>query len=110
MSADRPAVRAVADLEREAAGPPRRNGEPVFEAPWESRAFGMAVALNERGAYPWDEFRQRLVERIASGELPYYESWLEAFESLVLARGLLTPEELEARAREFGELRRDPEL
>ncbi len=29
---------------------PRRNGEPVFEAPWESRAFGLAAAyLDGRG-------------------------------------------------------------
>ena len=31
-------------------GPPRANGELVFEAPWESRAFGVAVALHESGA------------------------------------------------------------
>ena len=30
-----------------AAAPPRSNGELVFEAPWESRSFGMAVALSE---------------------------------------------------------------
>ena len=32
-----------------AAAPPRSNGELVFEAPWESRSFGMAVALSEPG-------------------------------------------------------------
>jgi len=25
---------------------PRRNGEPVFDAPWQSRAFGMVVSLH----------------------------------------------------------------
>ena len=38
---------------------PRRNGEPVFNEPWESRVFGMAVGLCERGFYDWDEFRDR---------------------------------------------------
>ena len=90
------------------AAPPRRNGEPVFEAPWESRAFGMAVALNQRGAYAWDDFRERLVEQVGSEARPYYESWLSAFEALVLARGLVAFEELETRVREYLELRRDP--
>ena len=31
------------------AAPPRDNGELVFAAPWESRAFGLALALNEAG-------------------------------------------------------------
>jgi hypothetical protein len=26
---------------------PRKNGELVFEAPWEGRVFGMAVAMSE---------------------------------------------------------------
>ena len=32
---------------------PRKNGELVFEAPWEARAFGLAVALSEAGQFPW---------------------------------------------------------
>ena len=42
---------------------PRTNGELVFEAPWEGRVFGMAVALNDQGVYPWRDFRDQLVER-----------------------------------------------
>ncbi len=99
--------RAVANLEG-AAALPRKNGELVFEAPWEGRAFGMAIVLHEKGTYAWEEFRDRLVERIAPDSPRYYESWLGAFESLVLARGLVAPEELEARVEEYRELRRDP--
>ena len=99
----------IAGLEGGAALP-RRNGELTFDAPWEGRAFGMAVAMHEKGAFAWDEFRDRLVERVAAGGPRYYESWLAAFEALVLARGLVEPGELEARAREFRELRRDPIL
>ena len=101
--------RGVAGLEGRASLP-RKNGELVFEAPWQGRAFGMAVVLHEKGAYPWDEFRDRLVARVAEGPPSYYEGWLAAFESLLLARGLLSDEELDARAREFKELRRDPVL
>src|SRR5207302_9267381 len=56
----------IANLEGPSALP-RKNGELVFEAPWEGRAFGIAVALSERGTYGWDEFRERLVERLAGG-------------------------------------------
>ena len=101
--------REVAALEGTAALP-RRNGELVFQAPWEGRAFGMAVALRDRGVYRWDEFRELLVQRVAGGPPGYYESWLEAFEDLLLARGLIGHAELRARAQEFKDLRRDPLL
>jgi hypothetical protein len=45
---------------------------------------------------------------VAEGSPRYYESWLAAFEALLEARGLVAHEELEARAREFKELQRDP--
>lgn len=100
-----------------AAAPPRKNGELVFEAPWESRAFGMAVALHGKGTYTWQEFTSRLAMKIASSDggqsdyavLPvapgaeavYYERWLEALESVLIEKGLMTGEELEARTREY---------
>jgi nitrile hydratase accessory protein len=99
--------RGVAGLDG-AAALPRRNGELVFEAPWEGRAFGMAVVLREKGVYAWDDFRQRLVKRIGDRSTPYYESWLDAFESLVLARGLVDSDELATRVADYRELRRDP--
>ena len=79
---------------------PRKNGELVFTAPWEGRAFGMAVALNDQGAYDWDAFRDRLKASIASAEetgegSTYYERWLHSFESLLIDRGLVSREELD---------------
>jgi hypothetical protein len=46
---------------------PRRNGEPVFDAPWQSRAFGMVVSLHTDGKYPWNDFKARLIDAIADG-------------------------------------------
>ncbi len=103
MSVDR----SIAYLEGEAALP-RKNGELVFDAPWEGRAFGLAVVLSEKGEYAWDEFRGRLVDAIASGDRRYYESWLEALESLLLARGIVKADEVEERAQEYVRLERDP--
>ena len=37
---------------------PRRNGELVFQAPWESRAFGVAIALHDAGAIDYEAFRR----------------------------------------------------
>jgi nitrile hydratase accessory protein len=85
---------------------PRRNGELVFAAPWEARAFGMAAALNESGLYEWRDFSQGLAAQTAATEqheLPpsYYERWLATLEKLAIARGLLTPEEIEARTAAY---------
>jgi nitrile hydratase accessory protein len=97
----------IANLERGAALP-RKNGELVFKAPWEGRAFGMAVFLNEKGEYAWDDFRARLVDEIAEGSSEYYESWLSAFESLLIDHGIVTVDELARRASEYAALERDP--
>ena len=72
---------------------PRKNGELVFEAPWEGRVFGMAVALNDDASYAWDDFRDRLVAEIAAAEehgddSGYYERWLASFERLLLETGV----------------------
>jgi cobaltochelatase CobN len=99
------ADRVIADMEGAAAAP-RRNGELVFAEPWEGRAFGMAVALNESRCYPWEDFRRRLIAEIAAadagGDGPgYYERWLAAFEQLLSEQGLVSHAELDERTFEF---------
>ena len=95
-----------------AAAVPRKNGELVFEAPWEGRAFGMAVAMSDRRLYPWGEFRDRLVREIAAADArddpsSYYERWLASLESLAIAKGLVSREELDARTDEYASGERD---
>ena len=84
---------------------PRKNGELVFEAPWEGRAFGIAVALGDEGLYEWRDFSQRLAAEIADtpdkSRSSYYEQWLAALETLAVDRGLLTREEINGRTDEF---------
>jgi nitrile hydratase accessory protein len=91
---------------------PRQNGELVFDAPWEGRAFGIAVALNEQAVYPWRSFRDALVERIAEDDAAarpttYYERWLASLENLLLKQGLVTKEELDVRTAEYASGARD---
>ena len=83
---------------------PRKNGELQFEEPWEARAFGLAVALNSNGTYAWQDFSEGLAMQIgkaeasAEGETHYYENWLKTLEKLVIEQGLISADELEARA------------
>ena len=77
---------------------PTANGELQFAAPWEGRAFGLAMALVDRLDLDWDEFRQRLIVAIADEpERPYYESWVAAVESLATDHGLVDHAEVVAR-------------
>jgi nitrile hydratase accessory protein len=101
-------VRAVEPAVAEMTGAealPRANGEMIFTAPWESRAFAAAVALHTAGVYPWERFRVRLIEQIAqgppSGGDRYYERWLAALEAVLAAEGLVTAEELRQRMDEL---------
>ncbi len=76
---------------------PRDNGELTFAAPWEARAFALAVALVEQLDLPWDAFRLRLMDAIE--QMPqrrYYESWAVALESLVVSLELTSPDALDA--------------
>ncbi|HEY1282138.1 MAG TPA: nitrile hydratase accessory protein [Acidimicrobiales bacterium] len=87
------------------SAPPRANGELVFSEPWESRVFGVTVALHEHGAFPWDEFRDELVAAIGrwerdspdSSDYRYYECWLEALQSLLARRRIVGPDQLTDR-------------
>jgi nitrile hydratase accessory protein len=91
---------------------PRKNGELVFETPWESRAFGLAVAMSDQGQYAWEEFRQRLIAEVGmadagGAETSYYERWLAAFESLLVERGYVSRAELDHRTAECASGMRD---
>lgn len=101
----------IANMEGVAAFP-RKNGELVFDALWEGRTFGMAIALNEHGAYAWGEFRDQLIAEIKTAESKgaessYYERFLAAFESLLISKGLISRSELEARVAEYESGERD---
>lgn len=92
------------------AAPPRRNGELVFEAPWESRLFGLTLALCQGGHFEWEEFRLLLIAEIGAfdaaglepGAWSYYACWRAALERALVSKGILGPLEVEARARLLG--------
>jgi len=93
--------------------PPMVNGELVFEAPWQARAFGMARALCEQGLYTWDEFRAALIAAIARWEslheeqdnYNYYDCFVEALETVLVTGGTL---EVQMLAEQCAALRARP--
>jgi nitrile hydratase accessory protein len=100
-----PPDRLLADLSAE-AGPPRKNGELVFEAPWQARAFGLALAMGEQQSTAWKAFRQCLPPAVADADgsytpTAYYERWLASFEAVLLEIGMLSSEDIEARTAEI---------
>ncbi len=71
----------------------------VFSAPWEARAFAIALKLSEAGLFSWDEFRDRLIAEVGASDRirardgtsdrgEYYEHFLRALERLVDEKGL----------------------
>ena len=82
-----------------AAAPPRRNGELVFDAPWQSRVFGLCAAIVET-CFQGDRepFRKQLIAAIAAEpERPYWDSWTVALQRLVLEAGLIDEFAIETR-------------
>lgn len=87
-----PAVNAMPG----AAAMPRRNGELVFEAPWQGRAFGLALGLVQQLGLEWKDFQAHLIAEIAAHpDAPYYDSWVTAIERLAVERGCVSDAELE---------------
>jgi nitrile hydratase accessory protein len=87
--------------------PPRTDGALQFSREWERTAFGVALALSRDGHFEWEDFRQHLIATIGAWENQhgtddpswnYYDQWLAALESVVVASGLTTADELAARA------------
>jgi nitrile hydratase accessory protein len=83
-------------------GIPRAADGPVFRAPWEARAFAMALALHEGGLFTWPEWAATLADEIkraqAAGDPDtgetYYHHWLLALERLAAAKGAAEPASL----------------
>ena len=111
MTAEEALDRRISNMDGDSALP-RSNGELIFDSPWESRAFGIAVALHGDRRFDWEEFRAELIGEITRADAEasqspqaegssYYERWLMSLESVLVARGLLGKAEVEGRAAEY---------
>jgi len=75
--------------------------EPVFHEPWEALAFALNVlGIGALRAYNADEYRHAVerMDPVHYLEAPYYERVLTGAATLFVEKGIVTREELEARA------------
>ena len=86
----------------------------TFSAPWEARAFAMAVRLSEAGICTWEEFRTHLIAEIgkadkvrahgwSEGGDGYYVYFLHALENLLREKNIVDAAALEAKMHEITE-------
>jgi len=79
----------------------------VFSAPWEARAFAIALGLSEAGMFTWDEFRERLIAEVAVSDRirerdgtadrgEYYDHFVRALERLIEEKGIASGGEIAA--------------
>lgn len=86
---------------------PREDDEPIFHAEWEKRVFALMVSTFGGGAFNAGELRHAVNERLDQSQyltLSYYERWIQGIETLLIEKGLVTRDELEAR---YAELEKD---
>jgi nitrile hydratase len=78
----------------------RERDEPVFHAPWEAVVFAIRRSRSVVRHFTIDEFRHTIERMDPAGYLgsTYYERWLDALVRVLAAKGVVTLEEVEARA------------
>jgi nitrile hydratase accessory protein len=80
------------------------NDGPVFSAPWQVQAWALQSALRDRGLIGADEWAQALGAAIRRAQQrgdpddgsTYWQHWLDALESLLVAKGLATADVVHA--------------
>ncbi|HXH84380.1 MAG TPA: nitrile hydratase subunit beta, partial [Candidatus Tectomicrobia bacterium] len=75
--------------------------EPVFHHEWERRAFALTLAAGFLGRWNIDMSRHAREQMPPAEYLAtsYYEHWLYGLERLLVERGLVSRDEVEARLR-----------
>ena len=76
---------------------PRDQDGPVFNQPWEAKAFALAVRLSEAGCFTWPEWVKIFSQEIKAAQErgdpdlgdTYYQHWLNALERICAAKGLV---------------------
>jgi predicted RNA binding protein with dsRBD fold (UPF0201 family) len=95
-------VRGVHDLGGSPGGPIDKSQHETED--WERLADAVTVVLDKKGIKTTDEHR-RAIESLDPERykrLGYYERWIAATEILLVEKGILTREEIDAREEELG--------
>lgn len=80
--------------------------EHSFNEPWQAHAFAMAVMLNEKGLFTWEEWAEvfsSVLRAAGPDDDPdnYYLHWMEALEIISKMKGLTASEELLERKSQW---------
>ncbi len=97
---------------RELAAALGRDESSVFSAPWEARAFAIALGLSEAGLFTWDEFRAQLIAEVGASDRirerdgtsdqgEYYQHFVRALETIVREKNIASGAELAAKIAEL---------
>ena len=74
--------------------------EPIFHAPWESRVLALTLAMGATGQWNIDSSRSAR-ENVPPPQYlnnTYYQIWFDGLKRLLLERGMISAQELEAGA------------
>ena len=77
--------------------------EPVFHAEWERRTFALTLAMGMPGGWNLDMSRFAREDRPPEEYLgmSYYQIWLAGLQRLMLERGLIASDEIQAARSRF---------
>ena len=91
----------VNDLGGSPGGPIDKSQHEIED--WEHLADALTIVLDKKGVKTTDEHRraQESLPPDLYGELGYYERWIAATEMLLVEKGILTREEIDAKAEEL---------
>ncbi len=84
---------------------PRDQDGPVFNQPWEAKAFALAVRQSEAGRFTWPEWVKIFSQEIKTAQErgdpdlgdTYYQHWLNALELICAEKGLVVGEAMRRR-------------
>jgi nitrile hydratase accessory protein len=86
---------------------PRDDDGPVFNQPWEAKAFALAVRLSEAGFFSWPEWVEIFSRQIKAAQKrgdpdlgdTYYRHWLKALSAARTCAGARRPGDLPISTR-----------
>ena len=88
---------------------PRDHDGPVFNEPWEAKAFALVVRLSEAGCFTWEEWVEVFSREIEAAQRrgdpdlgdTYYQHWLNALERICRDKGLVGDEDMRRRKADW---------
>lgn len=92
-----------------AVGLPRDEEGPVFDKPWQAKAFSLIVHLHRAELFPWAEWVRTFSEAIKAAPAQpgesvndaYYRQWATAMENMITALHLTAPDDIGRRTQEW---------